>query len=93
MLVGPHVSCERKHDCKRPGISRGWSDNYDSGLDCQWIDITDIVPGTYRLRVEVNVNRSLMELTTENNTVEVVIDIPALDINNHNRTVYTTLPM
>lgn len=35
MLTGPSVPCLRQHDCKRPGISRGWADNYDSGLDCQ----------------------------------------------------------
>ena len=45
-------------------------------LDCQWIDVTDIEPGRYLLRVEVNSGRSLLESTFENNVLTVQVDIP-----------------
>jgi hypothetical protein len=53
---------QEHYTCSNQGISRGWYDEYyaywlnDSylGLDCQWIDITDVEPGTYTLRVAVN---------------------------------------
>ncbi len=36
------------HDytCTIQGIQAGWVDEYGAGLDCQWIDITDILPAT-----------------------------------------------
>ena len=27
-------------DCSYQGIAAGWGDNYNSGIDCQWIDVT-----------------------------------------------------
>ncbi len=27
-------------DCSYQGIESGWGDNYNSGIDCQWIDVT-----------------------------------------------------
>jgi len=38
------------YDCGNQGIQLGWSDIYDRGLPCQWIDITDVPPGNYQLR-------------------------------------------
>ena len=30
------------HKCQYQGISAGWGDQYNAGLECQWIDITDV---------------------------------------------------
>jgi hypothetical protein len=40
--------------CTNQGISVGWEDTYGSYLDGQWLDITDIAPGNYWLRVIIN---------------------------------------
>lgn len=43
-----------QYGCGNMGISHGCGDIYSSGLDCQWIDITDVDTGTYQLVVKVN---------------------------------------
>ncbi|MEZ4430654.1 MAG: lysyl oxidase family protein, partial [Nannocystaceae bacterium] len=71
-----------KFDCANQGISRGFSDFYDAGLPCQWIDITDVPPGDYTLRVSLNQPPSYAALPTlnerdyANNTLEVPVTIP-----------------
>ena len=35
-------------------ISPGWADIYVAGIDCQWIDVTGVPDGDYKLRVAVN---------------------------------------
>lgn len=43
-----------QYGCSTMGISAGCGDIYDAGLDCQWIDITDLPEGLYTLVVRVN---------------------------------------
>jgi hypothetical protein len=43
-----------KYTCSNQGISVGWSDTYGSYLDCQWVDVTGVVPANYLLRVTIN---------------------------------------
>lgn len=34
------------YTCRFQGVQAGWVDEYGAGLDCQWIDITDVYSGT-----------------------------------------------
>lgn len=69
-------------DCGNQGISRGYADVYGSYLPCQWIDVTDVPPGTYTLRIALNnppPGTSLPiinESNYENNISEVEVVIP-----------------
>ncbi len=36
------------------GISAGWRDKYDSDLALQWVDISNVQPGEYQVRDDVN---------------------------------------
>ncbi|MBL9101583.1 MAG: hypothetical protein JNL82_11530 [Myxococcales bacterium] len=71
-----------KFNCANQGISRGFSDFYDAGLPCQWIDITGVPPGEYTLRISVNnprpetALRVLNERDYSNNVADVVVSIP-----------------
>ena len=64
-----------KFTCAYQGISKGWSDVYGSYLDCQWLDVTDIAPGNYQLKVTVNAARNLTESHYDNNTAIVPVTI------------------
>lgn len=63
------------YDCDFQGISVGCADVYTPDLDCQWIDITDVAPGTYELLVTVNTERSIRELSYDNNSAQVTIEV------------------
>ena len=69
-----------KYGCSYMGISAGCEDTYDSYLDCQWIDITDLEDGSYVLVTRVNWpnNPDLtgkLEKTMENNWAQACINI------------------
>ena len=78
-LSGEDVPTEAQYNCGNQGITRGWADIYGAGLDCQWIDITDVAPGAYELRVSLNNNRTIEELSYENNVATTHVIIPAPD--------------
>jgi hypothetical protein len=49
--------CDRYHPNATKlweGISRGWRDKYEKNLYFQWVDISNVLPGEYQLREEVN---------------------------------------
>jgi hypothetical protein len=73
---GPQVACSKQFTCDNQGIQRGWSDLYGNTLDCQWLDITDVAPGDYRLQVTLNPARAFQEVTLDNNTASVPVTIP-----------------
>ncbi|MEZ4319043.1 MAG: lysyl oxidase family protein [Myxococcota bacterium] len=64
------------YSCGYQGISRNWADTYYSGLDCQWIDVTDVPPGTYELTIELNFEQVLAESDYTNNIASVPVTIP-----------------
>ena len=49
------------------GISRGWRDYYPGDLPFQWIDVSDVVPGRYRLGGEVDPDNFVAESNESNN--------------------------
>ncbi len=69
------------YTCGNQGISVGWEDVYGSYLDCQYIDITDVTPGEYTLRISVNLPlpetavAPLIERDYDNNVLELPVTI------------------
>ncbi|XP_061135193.1 protein-lysine 6-oxidase-like [Syngnathus typhle] len=69
------TSCEagyyRRYACTShtQGLSPGCYDTYNADIDCQWIDITDVAPGRYKLRVTVNPKQRVQESNFANNVV------------------------
>ncbi|XP_078105961.1 protein-lysine 6-oxidase [Sander vitreus] len=51
------------------GLSPGCYDTYNADIDCQWIDITDVSPGRYILKVTVNPRQQVPESNFNNNVV------------------------
>lgn len=74
--LGPQVACTARSTCESQGIQHGWADVYGNDLDCQWIDITGLPPGTYQLAVSLNPARVFEEVSFDNNTTVVPVTIP-----------------
>uniref|UniRef100_A0A9J8D6J7 protein-lysine 6-oxidase n=1 Tax=Cyprinus carpio carpio TaxID=630221 RepID=A0A9J8D6J7_CYPCA len=51
------------------GLSPGCFDTYNADIDCQWIDITDVQPGNYILKLQVNPKYLVHESDYTNNVV------------------------
>jgi len=85
------VSTVPRYACSFQGIQRGWSDIYDSSLPCQFMDITDVVPGTYEIHIEVNAEGRIEELDTTNNVAVVEVDLTSPDLDTPTE-VCPTLP-
>ncbi|XP_048025007.1 lysyl oxidase homolog 1 [Megalobrama amblycephala] len=51
------------------GLSPGCYDTYNADIDCQWIDITDVQPGNYILKLQVNPKYLVHESDFTNNVV------------------------
>ncbi|XP_013859263.1 protein-lysine 6-oxidase [Austrofundulus limnaeus] len=51
------------------GLSPGCYDTYNADIDCQWIDITDVKPGQYTLKISVNPYYQVPESDYSNNIV------------------------
>jgi len=69
------------YTCYNQGLSVGWSDTYAANLDCQWIDVTDVDPGEYMLRMEVNIRAEghahapIVEQRYDNNRIEIAVTV------------------
>jgi hypothetical protein len=71
----PGAPTTPRFHCNFQGIQRGWSDIYGAGLDCQWVDVTDVPPGDYMLRIEINPDRVIVEGDYGNNVATVPVRI------------------
>jgi hypothetical protein len=78
-LGTPGAPPNPRFHCGFQGIQRGWSDIYDSGLDCQWVDITEVPEGDYTLRISINPERVIPESDFTNNVAEVPVHIGITD--------------
>ncbi|MFM2285714.1 MAG: hypothetical protein RLZZ543_1211 [Bacteroidota bacterium] len=83
-----------QYNCGDMGISAGCYDIYGAGTQCQWIDITDVPEGDYRLAVIINSQHlpdalGRNEINYLNNALQVCIHI-SRDANNVPS--YTLLP-
>ncbi|XP_066552094.1 lysyl oxidase-like 5a [Amia ocellicauda] len=69
------TSCDpgvrRRYACTAhtQGLGPGCYDTYNANIDCQWIDITDVPPGNYILKVTVNPSFQVQESDFSNNIV------------------------
>ena len=64
--------------CDHQGAQRGWADVYGASISGQWLDITEVAPGTYTLELEVNPAHSFAESDYSNNKAQVPVTIPPL---------------
>lgn len=69
-----------QYNCGNMGISVGCYDAYGAGTQCQWIDITDVPDGDYRLAIVINPNHlpdalGRNEMNYVNNATQVCINI------------------
>ncbi|XP_039192957.1 protein-lysine 6-oxidase-like isoform X2 [Crotalus tigris] len=66
------VGVQRRYACTAhvQGLSPGCYDTYHANIDCQWIDITDVPPGNYILKVTVNPDFLVAESDFLNNVVQ-----------------------
>lgn len=69
-------SCDRgvhpKYHCLNyghQGISIGCQDSYLADIDCQWIDVTDVKAGQYTLKIEINPDMKVPEISYDNNVI------------------------
>jgi hypothetical protein len=63
--------------CDNQGLHVGWRDIYPNNIDCQWIDITGVAPGSYVLSVIVNADHYMPESNYANNEARATVTIPA----------------
>lgn len=64
------------YTCANQGISVGWADTYVSGLDCQWIDVTDVPSGTYTFKITIDPTDYLPDKDPSNDEVSMTVEIP-----------------
>ncbi|MBK6529034.1 MAG: hypothetical protein IPF99_05470 [Deltaproteobacteria bacterium] len=76
MGMSTDLPAASRYNCGNQGIHAGWYDLYGRSLDCQYVDITDVAPGTYRLRAQVNAERVVAESRYDDNEVFMTVVIP-----------------
>jgi hypothetical protein len=69
------TAADPKYNCDNQGITVGWEDIYDSALECQYLDITDVPSGDYTLHLTVNPDGAFAASNTGENEADVPIAI------------------
>ena len=75
----PDTDVKKKYDCTYQGISVGMADLYEAALDCQWLDVTDVPPGRYEVRVVWDPQGLLPDGSRDDNEVKAFFTIPGPD--------------
>jgi hypothetical protein len=57
------------------GISSGWQDVYVAKLPFQWVDLSDVAPGRYRLGAQVDPDNFVIESNESNNGPAVASEV------------------
>jgi hypothetical protein len=57
------------------GLSPGWNDTYRFALKGQWVDVTDVPAGKYRLFTDIDPKGWFHEASTKNNRTWIDIDL------------------
>ncbi|XP_078119899.1 lysyl oxidase-like 5b [Sander vitreus] len=84
--TGCEPGFRRRYACTAhtQGLSPGCHDLYAANIDCQWIDITDVPPGNYILKVTVNPNFHVLESDFTNNIVRCDITYTGIYVQTRN---------
>ncbi|KAM3866273.1 lysyl oxidase-like 5b [Diretmus argenteus] len=84
--TGCDAGFRRRYACTghTQGLSPGCHDVYAANIDCQWIDITDVPPGNYILKVTVNPDFHVQESDFSNNIVRCDITYTGIYIQTRN---------
>uniref|UniRef100_A0A8C5HKN7 Lysyl oxidase homolog n=3 Tax=Gouania willdenowi TaxID=441366 RepID=A0A8C5HKN7_GOUWI len=84
--TGCEPAFRRRYACTShtQGLSPGCHDVYAANIDCQWIDITDVPPGNYILKVTVNPNFFVLESDFTNNIVRCDITYTGIYVQTRN---------
>jgi len=72
-----HFQCAGYGD---QGITPGCEDTYWASIDCQWIDITGVLPGTYIFRVSINGEFKVAETDFDNNALICQLDYNGVSV-------------
>ncbi|KAF6038670.1 LOXL3 [Bugula neritina] len=70
----------KRYSCEGHSISVGCADVYKHDIDCQWIDITDLKPGNYIFKLNVNPNMDVPELSFSNNAAVCDLGYSGYDV-------------
>ena len=72
-----YTSCGNNANAKKVtmGLSRGWGDRYGAGTVGQYIDITNLAPGRYKLQATADEPNWFLESDDSNNFTWVEVQI------------------
>lgn len=74
------------------GISAGWRDYYDRSLPFQWVDVSDVQPGPYGIRSDVDPDGVVLESVEQNTPVYTDYVLPGYVAEPISQTVSSVLP-